>query len=141
MSRIRIALLVVAFLLLGILASSIVIALVKPWGSPRKEDLSRVLADAQADRIAWIVVSGNNLAVHLRDGHSYESRKQSGTSIVTILANNGVDPGQILVEGEHVPAWTDYVVRVLSILILVGLLILIGMSIWKRVRPPSPVSK
>jgi cell division protease FtsH len=58
------------------------------------KEFSQVIADARADRISSIEVSGDSLTVERKDGTEYKSRKEAGSSLVELLDAQGVDVGE-----------------------------------------------
>src|SRR3990172_10136022 len=57
------------------------------------KDLSQVIADARDGRVAEIVESGDTLMVKLTNNTEYKARKESGSSIVELLRDEGVTVG------------------------------------------------
>ncbi len=67
-------------------------------------DIASVVQMAQENRLRSIVVEGDNLTVATRDGQEFNSRKESGTSILEVLTQAGVEIGesgvQVTVKGS-----------------------------------------
>src|SRR3990172_1880004 len=57
------------------------------------KDRGQVIADAKGGRISEIVVSGDTLTVKPKSGPEYKSRKESDSSVVDLLREEGVDVG------------------------------------------------
>ena len=131
MTRWRVLALVLGLFVLA----SVVVAFVSTAGSENR-NLTTVIADAQAGRIASIRVSGDDLTVRLADGHSYHARKERGTSVVTLLASAGIDASTISIEvgRDPSPRWISVMVQALSIVLMVSLVVWISRSAWRRFR-------
>ena len=54
--------------------------------------MTKVIVDAQIGAIQRIEVRGDRLSVELKNGSTYKSRKEYGSSIVTALQDSGVTP-------------------------------------------------
>ena len=67
-------------------------------------DIASVVQMAQENRLRSIVVDGDNLTVATREGQDFTSRKESGTSILEVLTQAGVEIGesgvQVTVKGS-----------------------------------------
>ncbi len=118
------------YLLILVAVIAIVVMFFRPSsGADSKQDLSAVIADAKAGSIERLVVSGNGLKVTLTDGSSYSSRKEEGSSIFTVLADNGVSPATTagtaieIKEPSAFGNWVGLLLQTLPILIFIGLII------------------
>ncbi len=83
---------------------------------------SQVIADAKADRLSEIKVSGDSLTVKPKTGSEYKSRKESDLSIVTILREEGVDvgtPGGVNVEVRKPSSFGNWMGLAISFLPLI----------------------
>ena len=88
--------------------------------------ISAAIADARAGNVSSITVTGNTIEVTTNAGNVYESRKEAGTSIYTLLEAGGVDTSQILIEvddGNDLGGWLGLLLNFVPILLFVGLLI------------------
>ncbi len=115
------------YLLILVAVIAIVVAFFRPsGGSNSKEDLSSVIRDAKGGAIEKIEVSGDNLKVKLKDSRTYSSRKEGGSSIFTILKDNGIDVASIPIEVKQPSQFGDWVgllIQFLPILIFIGLIL------------------
>ena len=118
------------YLLILVAVIAIVVMFFRPSsGADSTQDLSAVIADAKAGSIQKIVVSGNSLKVTLTDSSGYSSRKEEGSSIFTVLADNGVSTATtagIAIEIKEPSAfgnWVGLLLQTLPILIFIGLII------------------
>ena len=118
------------YLLILVAVIAIVVMFFRPSsGADSKQDLSVVISHAKAGAIDKIVVSGDSLKVTRTDATSYSSRKEEGSSIYTVLADNGVSPATtagIAIEIKAPSAfgnWAGLLLTSLPILIFIGLII------------------
>jgi cell division protease FtsH len=115
------------YLLILVAVIAIVVAFFRPSsGSSSKRDLSTVIGDARSGAIEKIEVNDNDLKVTKTDGTVYDSRKEDGSSIVTVLTDNGADISKIAVEIEKPSAfgnWLGLLLNFLPILIFIGLIL------------------
>jgi ATP-dependent Zn protease len=104
---------------------AIVVAFFRPsTGEPARHDLSVFIDDARESRVARIEVRGSYLEVTLKDGRSYETRKEAETSVLTILSAADVDPGSIEIsvqDGRAAGDWLGLLVQFLPILLFAAL--------------------
>lgn len=97
---------------------------------PAEEDypqqpISAAIADAKTGIVRSIVVRGDILEVTLVTGIIYESRKEQGVSVYTLLESNDVDTSQILIEVREeskLGDWLGLFLNFLPILIFIALL-------------------
>jgi cell division protease FtsH len=61
-------------------------------------DISQVASMARDGQIARIVVQGNQLEITTVNGEIFQSRKESGVSVLELLHQQGVDPGSVPVQ-------------------------------------------
>ena len=116
------------YLLILVAVIAIVVAFFRPSSDTGgKKDLTTVITDAKAGSVEKIEVEGNKLTVRLKNGTNYESRKEDGASIVSILSENGVtDVSQIPIEVKSPSAfgdWLGLLINFLPILIFIGLIL------------------
>ncbi|NOK60229.1 MAG: ATP-dependent metallopeptidase FtsH/Yme1/Tma family protein [Chloroflexi bacterium AL-W] len=101
--------------------------------NPEEENgIAQVIADARAGNIATIEATQGNseLIVTLNGGESYSSRLETGDTVMQLLVDSGVVPGEnsdIAVTVEPAPAWGG-LLNVFSILLPV--LIMIGFFVF-----------
>jgi cell division protease FtsH len=120
------------YLLILVAVIAIVVAFFRPSsGSSHKESFSQVIADAQADRIQKIEVSGDSLKITTTGGAdgktaTYTSRKESGSSVFEILKANNVDVTKIQIDVKQPSQFGDWIgllIQFLPILIFIGLIL------------------
>ncbi len=79
------------YLLILVAVIAIVVSFFRPPSNTQSQDLSQVIAEARAGQVESIEAQGDSLTVHLKnDPKTYKSRKESGSSIVTVLKDNGI---------------------------------------------------
>ncbi len=114
------------YLLILVAVIAIVVAFFRPAsGTSQTEDLSTVIRDAKAGQISELKVIGDKIEVKTGD-REYKSRKESGSSIFTILRDNGVDVANIPIEVKQPSSfgnWLGLLFQFLPILIFIGLLL------------------
>ncbi len=81
------------YLLIGVAVIAIFFTIIPSLGGGEERGLSDVVKMAKAGQISEIVVEGDKLNVTLKDGKTFTTRKEEGTSIYDILASAGVDVG------------------------------------------------
>jgi cell division protease FtsH len=82
------------YLLILVAVIAIVVTFLRPPSSTQSKDLSEVIALARSGQVQSIEASGDSLTVHLKDDpKTYKSRKESGSSIVEVLKDNGIQVG------------------------------------------------
>jgi len=82
------------YLLILVAVIAIVVSFFRPPSGTQSKDLSEVVALARNGQVESIEASGDSLTVHLKnDPKTYKSRKESGSSIVEVLKDNGVQVG------------------------------------------------
>jgi len=82
------------YLLILVAVIAIVVSFFRPPSGAQKEDLSWVIDQARAGNVASIEAQGDSLTIHLKDNQqTYKSRKESGSSLVEVLRDNGVQVG------------------------------------------------
>jgi cell division protease FtsH len=90
-------------------------------------DISQVITDARAGSIDKIEVKGDTLDVKLKNGTEYTSRKESGSSLLTIFSDNGIDASQLpqvdVKEPGQFGDWLGLLLQFLPILIFIGLIL------------------
>ncbi len=86
-------------LLFVVAIAGIAFFLANPFSTPtQNKDLSAVIQDAKAGNIKTMQVKGDHLAVKLTNGETYNSYKESGSSIFKILKLSDVDASQVPIE-------------------------------------------
>jgi cell division protease FtsH len=116
------------YLMILVAVIAIVVVFFRPGStSPPKMDISQVITDARAGSIDKIEVNGDTLNVKLKNGSEYSSRKESGSSLLTILSDNGVDASQLPQVDVKSPSqfgdWLGLLLQFLPILIFIGLIL------------------
>ncbi len=82
------------YLLILVAVIAIVVSFFRPPSGTESKDLSEIIALARNGQVESIEAQGDSLTVHLKnDQRTYKSRKESGSSIVTVLKDNGVQVG------------------------------------------------
>jgi cell division protease FtsH len=82
------------YLLILVAVIAIVVSFFRPPSGAQTEDLSWVIDQARAGKVATIDVQGDSLTIHLKDSQqTYKSRKESGTSLVQVLKDNNIQVG------------------------------------------------
>jgi ATP-dependent Zn protease len=66
-----------------------------------QQPISTVITEAKAGDVYSITERGDRLEVTLTYGPTYESRKEEGVSIYTLLDSNGVDASSILIDVKN----------------------------------------
>src|SRR5438874_4110813 len=93
--RTRILAALVALSLIGLA----VILFARPFASSTPTaSLNQVVNDAKAGNVAAIQVEGDTVSVKLKSGETYDSHKESGSSILKILEKSDVDIAAVPVE-------------------------------------------
>jgi ATP-dependent Zn protease len=108
-----------------------VIAIVVVFFRPSSEDheqrpISSAIADAKSGVVQSLVVKGDTLEVNLLDGTTYESRKEEGISVYTLLEANDVDTLQLVIdvkEDSKLGDWLSLVLNFLPVLIFATLVV------------------
>jgi cell division protease FtsH len=94
--------------------------------STKPLDLSTVISDARAGKVAGIQVKGDSLSVKLTSGESYTSRKEVGSSIFAIFQKNGVDVTSVPIEVQQPSSFgslASLAFTILPILVFIGLIV------------------
>src|SRR3990170_2631336 len=82
------------YLLILVAVIAIVVSFFRPPSKTESKDLSEVIALARSDQVESIEAQGDSLTVRLKNSSQvYKSRKESGSSIVEVLKDNGVEVG------------------------------------------------
>jgi len=82
------------YLLILVAVIAIVVSFFRPPSGTESRDLSQVIDLARQGKVESIEASGDSLTIHLNDDQqTYKSRKESGSSIVEVLRDNGVEVG------------------------------------------------
>jgi cell division protease FtsH len=82
------------YLLILVAVIAIVVSFFRPPSNTQNQDLSQVIAEARNGQVESIEAQGDSLTVHLKnDQRTYKSRKESGSSIFTVLKDNGIQVG------------------------------------------------
>src|SRR3989304_2776155 len=82
------------FLLILVAVIAIFVSFFRPPSNTETKDLSDVIALARSGQVESIEAQGDTLTVRLKNSSQiYKSRKESGSSIVEVLKNNGVQVG------------------------------------------------
>jgi len=116
----------VVYGLVLLMVASIIVAFFRPASSSDIVfGLSTVIEDAKAGRASRIEVRGNLLEVTLSDGSTYDSRKEEGTSIVTVLRDGGADPSrvEIVVASPGVGNAFGLIIQFLPMLLFVAVMV------------------
>ncbi len=120
------------YLLILVAVVAIVISLFRPSSGTETRDLSQVIEDARAGRIDTIQAKGDSLTIILKNNQQeYKSRKESGSSIVQILKDNGVEVGgqngvNVEVKGsDSFGNWIGILINFLPLIIFGAILIFI----------------
>ncbi|MBI2012570.1 ATP-dependent zinc metalloprotease FtsH [Candidatus Curtissbacteria bacterium] len=97
------------------------------------EPLSKLIADIKDNRIESVEIDGDRLAVKLRDGGAYVSRKEEGQSLFSALEAANVDPTQANItvrDRTFSQAW----VTILTTFLPLALMILFFFFIFRQAR-------
>jgi len=81
------------YLLILVAVVLVVVMLFRPSGDSNEQDLSFVIAEAQAGNVQRIEVSGDALTVELKNNDVVTARKESASSVEQILRENNVPIG------------------------------------------------
>jgi cell division protease FtsH len=81
------------YLLILVAVIAIVLTLFQPGSSTPSKDLGTVVQDAKSGLVKQIDVDGDSLTVVYKNGDKFQSRKESGSSIATLMRDEGVDLG------------------------------------------------
>jgi cell division protease FtsH len=82
------------YLLILVAVIAIVVSFFRPPTGTESKDLSEVIQLARDGQVESIEAQGDSLTVQLKnDQRTYKSRKESGSSIVEVLKENGVQVG------------------------------------------------
>ncbi len=116
------------YLMILVAVIAIVVVFFRPGStSTQKMDISQVITDVKAGNVDKIEVSGDTLNVKLKNGTEYDSRKESGSSLLTILSDNNVDASQLPQVDVKSPSqfgdWLGLLLQFLPILIFIGLIL------------------
>ncbi|HEX5368624.1 MAG TPA: ATP-dependent zinc metalloprotease FtsH [Dehalococcoidia bacterium] len=116
------------YLMILVAVIAIVVVFFRPGStSTQKMDISQVLTDVKAGNVDKIEVTGDTLHVKLKSGSEYDSRKESGSSLLTILSDNNVDASQLPQIDVKSPSqfgdWLGLLLQFLPILIFIGLIL------------------
>ncbi len=116
------------YLMILVAVIAIVVVFFRPGStSTPKMDISQVITDVKAGNVDKIEVSGDTLNVKLKSGTEYDSRKESGSSLLTILSDNNVDASQLPQIDVKSPSafgdWLGLLLQFLPILIFIGLIL------------------
>jgi ATP-dependent Zn protease len=105
---------------------ALVVVFFRPSSSENPvEPISFVISDAKAGLVHSIVVRGDKLEVSRVNGSTYDSRKEAGISIYTLLDSSDVDTSDILIEvkeASHIADWLGLLLNFLPILFFIGLI-------------------
>jgi ATP-dependent Zn protease len=113
------ALNILLYILIGVAVLSLLVAFFRPVTSSRPlHDLSALIDDARQSRVQRIEVDGDLLEVTLKDGTNYKTRKETGVSVVTLLADAGVDVSaiEIAVDPHVTEDWVGLFVQFLPLI-------------------------
>ncbi len=97
------------------------------------EPISKLIADIKDNRIESVEIDGDRLAVKLRDGGAYVSRKEEGQSLFSALEAANVDPTQANItvrDRTFSQAW----VTILTTFLPLALMILFFFFIFRQAR-------
>src|SRR5690349_6020809 len=116
------------YLLILVAVIAIVVAFFRPSsGTSSKKDLSQVIADVKAGQVDKIEVKGNTLKVTKTDKSTYSSRKEDGSSLLTILSEQQVTSDKLppidIKEPSQFGDWLGLLLQFLPILIFIGLIL------------------
>ena len=82
------------YLLILVAVIAIVVSFFRPPSGTESKNLSEIIGLARNGQVESIEAQGDSLTVHLKnDQRTYKSRKESGSSIVEVLKDNGVQVG------------------------------------------------
>ena len=81
------------YLLILVAVVLVVVMLFRPSSSGNEQPFSYVISEALDGNVKEIAVEGDNLTVQLTDGSTITSRKESSSSVETVLRENGVAVG------------------------------------------------
>jgi ATP-dependent Zn protease len=105
------------YLMILVAVIAIVVVFFRPSSdSTSSAPLSQVIADAKGDRIDKIEVEGDKLKVKIAGGDEYTSRKEPGSSIVTILSENGVQAENVNIDIKEESKLGDWLGLLLNFL-------------------------
>lgn len=125
-----------AFALGLVVIVALVVAFFRPSDAPaNQQPLSTFLKDARAGAVASIRVDGDLVNVMKTDRVVYETRKEEGMSIITLLNEVGTDPASITIEvAESGVSPVGLVLNFLPILLFIAFIV------WtiRKTRTPSP---
>jgi ATP-dependent Zn protease len=102
----------------------------RPSDSSEPDKLTREFSDflheMRLGLVTRIEITGNRLDVRLEDGREYETRKEEGASLFSILADNDIDYGSVEIavkEDRVLDNWLGLLLNFLPALIFLGILI------------------
>lgn len=116
---------VVAILLSFVLLLSVAYQTQKP---PQEVDITELVRKINANEVASIIVTGDNLEVSLTSGEKLTSKKESGVGITETLVNYGVTPQELtnvslkIQEESGLNFWLAIIIPTVLPLIIIGVM-------------------
>ena len=104
---------------------------------PEQRPISELLADVRAGSVSTITITGNELTVDLRSGFTYASYKEQGSSLLTILADNGIESTDVVIEVKEPSEFSDW----LGLLIGLIPILVFGALIYALVKAINRVPR
>jgi cell division protease FtsH len=114
------------YLMILVAVIAIVVVFFRPGGDQAEElALSDVITRAKAGELSKITVEGNSLKIEDNQGTEFKSRKEDGSSIYQILAENNVPDNAVTVDVKQESSlgdWLGLLLNFLPILIFIALI-------------------
>ena len=89
-------------------------------------EFSTFLQESRLGLVARVEIIGNRLDVTLEDGSEYETRKETGSSLFSILADNEIDYSNVeieVIDDTAIGNWLGLLLNFLPALLFLGILV------------------
>jgi ATP-dependent Zn protease len=107
--------------------------------SSETRPISVLLVHMQTGIVDRIVITGDTIDVTLSDGTGYETQKESGASLFTIFADEGIDASGVEIEVKDrdtdIGDWAGLLLNFVPLLIFIGIIYALIRAINRIPRP------
>ena len=111
------------FLFLFLMFLSIGLGDFSSTSSSNDVSLSQVINDIKSEKVKEIIVTENKLDISYKDGKKAQTKKESGTSIYSVLSDAKTDPTKVKITIKDTSAfntWVGILANFLPVLLIIG---------------------